>query len=803
MLAGPVTVDGSDAGFETVSDDVFDAAIGSIEAANNAVRTEAASAAFKAFAADGGRLSPAVVTPVGCTTVVARSTKAISIQPKTMPLAASARWFTSSDVASPSTFTGAKIIYDAPGVLLIPQAALPAGFDIDHASVQREGRSLVPLAVTPDALVVFGPGYQDDYTGKDALFLRKTGGQTAAGQVTHVQGLFAAGQTVNTTTPATVTSEYHDVYFDYNLRPYTFAPWFSSQYLSADAVSGTTSSFSIDTPSASGGAATLTVNLWSLTENPGGGVDHALQVMVNGTPAGEASSSGGNTMLQLTFEVPSGGLNAGSNQIELITPAIDGVSSQISLLHSMTVAYTCALDGSKPVAIINPDITPNVYEVTNLPGADAWVVDARFPDRAVLVPFESQADGKGAYTLRFTATGGGTGQYQIVPMGQENSPVSVSKRQVKPMKSTAGIYWAVGPSQFSAGVQPLLAQRSKEGIRGTFVDQEQLFDYYNYGRYSPVAIQNAVRALRPQYLLLLGRTTYDYLNYSGLNVDPLCPTFLVSTSFWAQTTSDSTFGDMGRGYPEVAVGRLPVNNPDELSAAVTHVLNYTGAPESGVRVQAVADLIDPEVADFPSQAAAMAQTLPDMIWQPNYLGVTYSSAPDVTTAMAAAANGGADWILYVGHGNASRLGKNVPRILDVDGVQAWNGNVVFIQSTCTANWAAPDSTVYISIALQALIQPQGGISASIASSTYMNSDYATDFMSHLMNNAAAGSGMRWGNALMKTQQWAAGKGAGFYSDLNRTEQIFGDPAMPVFKKSAPNANTGKNTTGAAPATGTF
>ena len=78
-------------------------------------------------------------------------------------------------------------------------------------------------------------------------------------------------------------------------------------------------------------------------------------------------------------------------------------------------------------------------------------------------------------------------------------------------------------------IQPLLLKRSKEGIRSSFIDQEQLFDYYNYGRYGPAGIQNAVRSVHPQYLLLLGRTTYDYRNYSGLNVDPLCPSFLVST----------------------------------------------------------------------------------------------------------------------------------------------------------------------------------------------------------------------------------------------------------------------------------
>src|SRR5207247_11410187 len=125
---------------------------------------------------------------------------------------------------------------------------------------------------------------------------------------------------------------------------------------------------------------------------------------------------------------------------------------------------------------------------------------------------------------------------------------------------------------------------SKEGLRGVFVDQEQLFDYYGYGRYGPSAIQNAVRSTRPQYLLLLGRTTYDYRNYSGLNVDPLCPAFLVPTSFWSQATSDSLFGDLGRGYPEVAVGRLPVNNASELGVAVQRIVNYRGASDSGVRV---------------------------------------------------------------------------------------------------------------------------------------------------------------------------------------------------------------------------
>ncbi len=837
-LAGPVCVDGQGSALSSAG---LDAATASIKVALSTSRSAGLSAKFAGTQAQGGGSQAATaastssnaasrsgmaarnsdgsllnsaavkvidlssgetIANVPLARVLSRAAPASASVPAP---AVSARWFAGSGVTPSTSYSALKVVYDAPGVLMIPLSSIPAGFNISRLAVQREGISIPVLAVTPDGMVVFGQGYEDDYTNKDALFLRTTSGPTAAGQVTHASGLFTTTQAVNSDTPASVTAEFHDVYFDYNnaFRPYTMAPWFSSEYLTADGTTGSTQSFTINTPNASGGGAVLAVNLWSLTQSTGALQDHALQVLVNGQAVGQAVWSGGNKMLQLTFEVPSGGLNAGDNQIDLVTPSIPGVDSQIAFLHSMTCSYARLLDGSQPVTLLNNSPVSQLYELSHVPSANAWVVDVRFPERAALVPYEAQAQSDGTYKLRFNAASGGSGQFQVVPFGMENAPLSVTKRQVKPLKTSA--YVATGPSQFEAGVQPLLAQRSKEGLRGQFVDQEQLFDYYNYGRYGPSAIQKAVQSTHPQYLLLLGRTTYDSTNYSGLNVDPLCPTFLVSTTFWAQSTSDSMFGDLGRGYPEVAVGRLPVNNPSELNIAVAHVLNYGGAPASGARIHAVADRADPSAADFPAQASAMSQSLPDMAWQGNYLGVTYQTSPEVTNALTTAANGGADWIVYVGHGNASRLGNEVPRILDTDSVQAWTGDVVFLQSTCTANWPAANLVEFKSIAIQALTQPQGGISASIGTSTYMNSNDAVNFMTRLMSNADA-RGMRWGNALMKTQQWAYFQGTGYNSDLNKTEQIFGDPAMPVFTKGAPAAAkpaTGTGNSNSAPAAGTF
>jgi len=691
-----------------------------------------------------------------------------------------ARWFSSGSVGTASSYSTAKVVYKNSGVMLIPQASMPAGFDLNQVALQREGRSIKALANVADGLLVYAPGYSDNYTDKDALFLRKTAATTVSGLAASASGLFSSSLPLTMSSAVNVTNDYHDIYFDYGQRPYTFEPWFSRKYLTQ----GSTQDFSINLADVTRGQANLVVNVWSLTSSNTVNPDHGVQVLVNGQAVGETAWDGGGKMMQFAFSIPSGALQTGDNVVRLVTPMIAGLDTQIALLHSISVSYTRGLNGAKPIEINTPANTASLFEIYNVPSTGAWVVDARFSDRASLVPTEFQMQADNTLKLRFMAQSGGSGTYLVVPVGQENSPLTISARQVKPL-ALNGTYLATGPAQFASGIQPVLIKRSKEGIRGAFVDQEQLFDYYNYGRYGPDGIRNAVRSARPTYLLLVGRTTYDYRNYEGQNIDPLCPAFLVSTTFWAQTTSDSAFGDLGRGYPEVAVGRLPVNNTTELSGAVNHIVSYKGIPQSGIRLHAVADRNDPLVADFGTQLDSMMKANnPDLTWQENYLAKTYATAPEVTAAMKAAANGGADLIMYSGHGNAARLGAYYPRILDQTTVQEWTGNTVFIQATCTANWMAKNVPGYKSIAIQALTQPQGGISASIGTSTYMNSDAAVSFMQTLLSNSST-VGTRWGNALMKTQQWAAkleSNNANWYMDLSRTEQLFGDPAMPVYAK---------------------
>ncbi len=106
-----------------------------------------------------------------------RTDSAPSIQTRAAQetISVAARWFSTAPLGT-AAYTAAKVVYVAPGILLIPQSALPAGFDINHVTLQREGRSITALAVTPEGILIYAPGYQDDYTDKDAISCAKPPG---------------------------------------------------------------------------------------------------------------------------------------------------------------------------------------------------------------------------------------------------------------------------------------------------------------------------------------------------------------------------------------------------------------------------------------------------------------------------------------------------------------------------------------------------------------------------------------------------------------------------------------------------
>ncbi len=108
-------------------------------------------------------------------------------------------------------------------------------------------------------------------------------------------------------------------------------------------------------------------------------------------------------MLELAFQIPPDVLVSGANKIELAAPVLDGVTQQISFIHSLSISYSKKLEGQNSFVILNAGTTPRIFEIAGLQTDAAWVVDARFPERAALVPSESQRRSDGSFTIRFSA----------------------------------------------------------------------------------------------------------------------------------------------------------------------------------------------------------------------------------------------------------------------------------------------------------------------------------------------------------------------------------------------------------------
>src|SRR6185295_11660413 len=189
-------------------------------------------------------------------------------------------------------------------------------------------------------VVLYAPGYVDQYTDRDAFFMSANAAPTITPVQAQAHGLFNPGVVAQNVSGTTTSLEFRDVYFDWDLRPYDYPPYFSSQYLTQ----GSTQSFTLNCENVSTGAGSLMVNVWSLT-----GDDHAVNAFVNGTSVGQASWSGGGKFMAVKFQVPAGVFKSGANTIDLVTSA----NTQIALVHSLSADYTRNLVSGAKTEIVN------------------------------------------------------------------------------------------------------------------------------------------------------------------------------------------------------------------------------------------------------------------------------------------------------------------------------------------------------------------------------------------------------------------------------------------------------------------
>ncbi|MBN2366716.1 MAG: hypothetical protein EH225_12430, partial [Calditrichaeota bacterium] len=129
--------------------------------------------------------------------------------------------------------------------------------------------------------------------------------------------------------------------------------------------------------------------------------------------------------------------------------------------------------------------------------------------------------------------------------------------------------------------------RQNRGLNVVVVKVQDIYDEFNYGIKSPLAIQqflryafyNWDRSHRLKYLLLVGDANYNYKSETGVNIDYLPTVFFQSIEFGAVAT-DLPYAQVAGNdvLPDIFVGRLPVTTNGELINIIEKIREHEESP---------------------------------------------------------------------------------------------------------------------------------------------------------------------------------------------------------------------------------
>lgn len=395
-------------------------------------------------------------------------------------------------------------------------------------------------------------------------------------------------------------------------------------------------------------------------------------------------------------------------------------------------------------------------------------------------------------------------------------------------------YLIVTPAAFLGAAERLAAHHRQKGLSVHVVQLHHVLNEFGSGAKDMTAVRdfvkmfydraNAGAGTPPRYLLLVGDGSHDPKGISYPASADQVPTYQsrLSHSKTESYTSDDYLGflDDGEGYwgedaaqrgeqinerhfilrgdtvvqthgLDIAIGRLPVENPAEADAFVEKIIQYESDPQGfGAwrnRVILVADFLEKEgpihIIQADGYSTQIAHANPcinvDKFYMDNYQMVSQASAnrfPDGREAMLKAMDEGGLIVNYTGHGGEIAWSNST--ILDISDIKRMaNGRRLPLYVTATCQFGRWDDPGRRSGAEGLVLQEGGG---AIAMLTTVRTVYSGPNLTLNRNfyqfafryDSTEGRMPTLGEIFMRT------KNASWLNGINnRNFSLLGDPAL--------------------------
>ncbi len=589
-------------------------------------------------------------------------------------------------------------------------------------------------------------------------------------------------------------------------------PWYAQRLLTTGAPVHSDLEVPVSALHLNNEAAELEVVIWGGTDLPQS-PDHAVTLDFNGTQLGRDVFDGVQ-LRQLNYSLPLNQLHAGDNQIGLSLNNDNGVSVDLIHVESWQLSYPRShqmIDGALTYDSGDVPISGGGNDVIFAHGFDQAEADKLSANAALLFTLNNASNGvyriyqqgiNGQLSRQdFMQLDGGclpvnTSDCTLSFMGAPNARIHVARVDtlkqpalslppvLQDIHSGSAQYLIIAhPDFINADLQRLVNLRNLQRTVDV-IDVEQVYAQYSHYTRDAAAIHAYIRdaaALRStDHVLLVGGDTYDYHNILGANSISHLPTLYAATDDLIQYAPvDAKYADIdGDDVPDLALGRLPVRNDQDLESLVDKILDYENRDYDGTALFAADGFDSAQNYSFEQDAESMIQLLPEA-WQQN-IGESRKAFIDVDGLGQArqkiihAINDGVSLTNFVGHSgpndwsfsrlfsnhNASAL-LNAQRPTIVSQWGCWN--TYFVSPT--------ENT----LAHAFMLNRQGGAAAVLGASTLTQANSERALASEFLSRFTA-QDLTLGEAVLLGKQALATQHPEM-RDVILGWNILGDPAL--------------------------
>lgn len=579
--------------------------------------------------------------------------------------------------------------------------------------------------------------------------------------------------------------------------------------------------FELPTATGSSTAAVLQGEIYADTESLASSPDHHIELSMNGNSI-YAAEWDGIGRLAFNVEFDQSFLLPGSNQLTLTSSLLAGRSSDSLYIDWFEVTYTHQLQAQADQLFFEyPESgTVRQYRVGGFSSMNIDVLDITSPLEPISVQIQPGSQQGSTYQAEFIAQHPEIARY-LITSSPPKKPQAVTQYTFKNLHDTTlgADYIIIAHPNFISTAQTLADYRSAQGLRSMVVDLEDIINEFNDGIYHSLAIKSFLAyALAnwappaPSYVVLVGSGHWNFYyrpgptnNYSSAEI--FMPPHLAWVDPWqGEVDSASALGMIVGNdlLPDLAIGRIPVENPEELSTVINKIIAYESQVDFNQpdRLLFVADN-EPDLSGYFRQisedvidSSVPAYQIVERVYLNDYIDqggedacVPGQVCPQATQAIIDQINiGELDFITYTGHGSinywAQELLIRTTSLPDYVNDPAWNDLAsmingdnlpVLLSMTCLDGYWIYPSQRFPSLAVNLLRKAGGGIVAAY-SPTGLGLAHGHDVLNKAFFDSLYKTGVKeLGAAVQYSKLKLYETGQNF--DLIYTYTIFGDPAL--------------------------